>query len=63
MISTVIVLATLVLAAIYAGCWLLRKDFRRQVEAPKYSFCKQVQQYDRRNQQQNPAGEESNVQK
>ena len=45
MISNVIVTATLVFAGLYCLCWLLLKDFRRQVEQPKYRFLEQLDQF------------------
>ena len=46
MIINVIVLASLVLAGIYLFLWLLRKDVRDKIEAPKYQFQENVARYD-----------------
>ena len=45
MISNAIVITALVLAAAYCLLWLLKKDFRRQVEQPKYRFLQQVNRF------------------
>jgi hypothetical protein len=46
MISSFIVLASLLLAAIFIGAWLMKPDFRRRIEAPKHLFAEQVRRYD-----------------
>jgi hypothetical protein len=47
MITTIIVGASLALAAAFALAWLLKPGLREQIEAPKHLFHDQVQQYDR----------------
>lgn len=47
MITAIIVGASLVLAAAFTLAWLLKPEFRAQVEAPKHLFQRQVRQYDR----------------
>lgn len=48
MISNAIVITALILAGSYFLLWLLRKDFRQQVERPKYRFLQQVKTFDNR---------------
>lgn len=43
-----VVLVTLLLAGLYTLCWLLRGDFRRQVEQPKYRFQQQLDVFESR---------------
>jgi hypothetical protein len=45
MIATFIVLSSLLLAAIFIVAWLLKPDFRRRIEAPKYAFQQQLDRY------------------
>jgi hypothetical protein len=47
MITTLIVSASLTLAAGFLVAWLLRPDFRRQIESPKHDFQSRVRRYDR----------------
>ena len=49
MISTFIVVASLVLAAVFIAAWILKPEFRRRIEAPKHLFAEQVRQYDEQN--------------
>ena len=51
MISNAIVISALVLAGGYCLLWLLGKDFRQQVEQPKYRFLQQVNQFDGRHEE------------
>ena len=46
MISTIIVVASLALAAAFTLVWLLTPSLREQIEAPKHLFHDQVRQYD-----------------
>jgi hypothetical protein len=36
----------MVFAAIFIVAWLVKPDFRRQIEHPKHEFQDQVQRYD-----------------
>ncbi|NIW25415.1 MAG: hypothetical protein GWN29_13095 [Gammaproteobacteria bacterium] len=47
MITTIIVVASLALAAAFTLAWLLKPSLREQIEAPKHLFHDQVRQYDR----------------
>lgn len=47
MITTIIVIASLALAAAFSLAWLLKPGLREQIEAPKHLFHDQVRQYDR----------------
>lgn len=47
MITSIIVVASLVLAGAFTVAWLLRPRLREQVEAPKHLFQDLVRQYDR----------------
>jgi len=47
MITAIIVIATVVLAAAFTIAWLANPGLRRQIEHPKYCFQDQVKQYDR----------------
>ena len=47
MITTIIVGASLALAAAFALAWLLKPGLREQIEAPKHLFHDQARQYDR----------------
>ena len=46
MITTIIVVASLVLAAAFTLAWLLKPSVREEIEAPKHLFHDQVRQYD-----------------
>lgn len=46
MITTIIVLGSLALAAAFTLAWLLKPGLREQIEAPKHLFHDQVRQYD-----------------
>ena len=46
MITTIIVVASLALAAAFTLAWLLKPSLREQIEAPKHLFHDQVRQYD-----------------
>jgi hypothetical protein len=48
MITAIIVIATVVFAAIFTIAWLANPGLRRQIEHPKHCFQDQVKQYDRR---------------
>ena len=50
MISTLIVVGALVLAAAFSLAWLLRPALRRQIEEPSHRFAAQAQQYDKTHQ-------------
>jgi len=47
MVTTIIVVASLALAAAFTLGWLLKPSLRAQIEAPKHFFQEQVRQYDR----------------
>ncbi len=42
----VVVLTTIVCAAVFAAAWLLRPDFRAWIERPKHRFQENVRSYD-----------------
>ncbi len=46
MITNVIVFASLFLAVVYFLVWLVRSDFREQIERPKHRFQDQLKEYD-----------------
>ncbi len=46
MITTIIVVASLALAAAFTLAWLLKPSLRQQIEAPKHLFHDRVRQYD-----------------
>ncbi|MCB1671034.1 MAG: hypothetical protein R3F41_08380 [Gammaproteobacteria bacterium] len=46
MISTVIVLLSVAMATGFSLAYLLRPDWRQQVEEPKHCFQQQLQRYD-----------------
>lgn len=46
MVTTIIVGASLALAAAFTLAWLLKPGLREQIEAPKHLFQDQVRQYD-----------------
>jgi hypothetical protein len=45
MITAIIVISSLVLAAAFTIAWLTNPALRRQIEHPKHCFQDQVQQY------------------
>jgi hypothetical protein len=47
MIADVIVIGAVALAVAFSVAWLVRPALRRQIEAPKHAFERQVRQYDR----------------
>jgi hypothetical protein len=47
MISATIILASIVLALVYACAWCLNPRFRQQIEQPKHWFQDQLEKYDR----------------
>ena len=47
MVTTIIVVAALALAAAFTLGWLLKPGLRAQIEAPKHFFQERVRQYDR----------------
>lgn len=47
MISLTIIIASIVLALIYALAFMLVPGVRRQIEQPKHCFQQRLQQYDR----------------
>ena len=47
MITAAIIIASIVLAALFIRAWAFRPEFRQQIESPKHSFQAQVQAYDR----------------
>lgn len=47
MISAIIIVGSLVLAAAFSLAWLLRPGLRREIERPKHWFQDQVRRYDR----------------
>ncbi|MEQ8954591.1 MAG: hypothetical protein RL120_10690 [Gammaproteobacteria bacterium] len=58
MISTIIVGASLAMAALFTAAYLLDPALRRRVEAPKTIFLQQLRQYDQQLQQQRAARNE-----
>lgn len=46
MISTVIVVSSLFMAALFTGAYLLNPAMRARVEAPKFVFLQQLAEYD-----------------
>ena len=46
MITNVIVIASLFLALAYFLIWLVRSDFREQIERPKHQFQNQLKEYE-----------------
>ena len=46
MITAIIIIASIVLAALFLWAWAFRPAFREQIEHPKHSFQQQVQAYD-----------------
>ncbi len=46
MLSTIIVVASLVLAAAFTLAWLLKPALRERIEAPKHLFQDRVREYD-----------------
>lgn len=58
MITTIIVVASLALAAAFTLAWLLKPALREQIEAPKHLFHDQVRQYDQglRDERETPGG-------
>jgi len=62
MISTVIVSATLLMAILFTAAYLLKPELRARVEAPKFVFLQQLEEYDQAMKQDYPApsdGEQS----
>jgi hypothetical protein len=47
MISATIIIASVVLALVYACVWLINPRFRQEIEQPKHWFQDQLEQYDR----------------
>jgi hypothetical protein len=46
-ISSGIIIASILLALIYAAVWCLNPRFRQQIEEPKHWFQDQLEKYDR----------------
>ena len=46
MITAIIVISSVVLAAVFTIAWLANPGLRRQIEHPKHCFQDQVQNYD-----------------
>lgn len=46
MITGIVVLASVVFAAIFSVAWLVRPNLRTWIEEPKYRFQESVQNYD-----------------
>lgn len=44
--TNAIVFGSLAIALVYFISWALRRDFREQIERPKYRFQDQVENYD-----------------
>ena len=51
MIAAFIVIASIVLAVAFIIAWIVKPDFRKQVESPKYAFQEQVERYNRQTQE------------
>ncbi len=47
MITAIIVLGSLALAALFAAAWWLQPDLRAQIEAPSRQFASAARRYDR----------------
>ncbi|MBN4053793.1 hypothetical protein JYT97_02795 [Haliea sp. AH-315-K21] len=47
MITNVIVFGAIALAVLYFVTWMMRRDFREQIERPKHRFQDQINSYDR----------------
>ncbi len=47
MITAIIVISSVLLAAIFTVAWLTNPALRRQIEQPKHGFQEQVRQYNR----------------
>jgi hypothetical protein len=52
MISSIIIIASLVLAGAFLLTWLARPELRRRIERPKHLFAEQIEQYDRQSRQE-----------
>ena len=61
MITAIIVIATVVLAAVFTIAWLANPGLRRQIEHPKHCFQDQVRQYDRTYDQQRHDAREDEI--
>lgn len=48
MISYIVIVASLVLAAAYVLAWLIRPGFRQDIERPKHWFQNELRRYDQR---------------
>jgi hypothetical protein len=48
MMTNAIVLGAIILAVLYSLVWIMRRDFRLQIERPKYRFQDQIEAYDKR---------------
>lgn len=47
MITNIIVVSSLALAAAFVVVWLVRSDVRERVERPKHRFLDRIERYDR----------------
>jgi hypothetical protein len=47
MITDIIVVTSLVLAAAFSLAWLVQRDFRERIERPKHRFLERLERYDR----------------
>ena len=50
MIAAFIVISSIVLAVAFTIAWIVKPEFRKQVESPKYAFQDQVERYNRQSQ-------------
>lgn len=47
MITAIIIVSSIGLAAAFTWAWAFRPGFRQQIESPKHSFQDQVREYDK----------------
>jgi len=56
MIIGIVVITALGLGTVYFLAWLFRKDFRQQVEKPKYIFQQQLSKFENRQREETAGG-------
>jgi hypothetical protein len=47
MISSIVIIGSLLLAALFIVAWVLRPGLRREIERPKHWFQDELRRYDR----------------
>lgn len=57
MMTNLIVFGSLAVALVYFITWIIRRDFREQIERPKHRFQDQVENYDSQFAEQKHEGE------